>query len=162
MNIRTYLSNKKPQSSTLIRITLIIAFIISGNLKWFSPEMMLVNTLTYDSWLSFLPDYLGENGSSYLLAVVNAFIGITLLSGFIFPYAGIVGAVAVMMSSIIMLSISSYPIDSITFSLIIKETVLFGSGFSLLVHDVHARKNKPSSSGLIHRTSYVQDNFLHR
>lgn len=63
----------------LIRVTVVLLFFISGNLKWFAPEMQLVGELTHETWLSFLPGWLGQDGTSYFLAVVQAAISVALL-----------------------------------------------------------------------------------
>jgi len=120
----------------IIRIGLILLVVISGNYKWFSPEMMYVYELTVNSWLSFLPDLLGKTGVSYFLAVFQALTGVVLLAGFVFPLAGVTGTFLVILSSATMLSIIGYGYNSESLSLVIKEVMILSSGLITLINDL--------------------------
>ena len=122
-------------SISIIRVIVITIFFISGNLKWFPAEMSLVSELTMNSWLSFLPGWFGMDGSSYFLAIFEAFVCIALLSGFTFPAIGIIASLAVMFSSIVMLSLVHFPLDSIGLGILLNQTVLFGCGLTLFFYD---------------------------
>lgn len=119
----------------VLRIMLVILFFLSGNMKWFSPEMMRVDELTQATWLSFLPGSLGVTGTSYLFAVVQAAIMTALLAGTLFPSAGIAGALAAIISSAITLSVLPAALNTMHSGYYIKEIILILAGTILLYRD---------------------------
>lgn len=124
----------------IIRITVVLLYLVSGNLKWFSAEMQWVDALTSETWLAFLPSWLGHDGASYFLAVIEAAVAIALLAGVIFPVLGIVAASGLILSSTVMLTLLP-EIMSISLSgLILKEIVLLVAGLVLLRHDIRRVK----------------------
>ncbi|MCS2152174.1 hypothetical protein MUU49_06195 [Scandinavium goeteborgense] len=119
----------------LIRIVVILLYLVSGNLKWFSSEMQLVDELTENTLLSFLPAWFGHDGTSYFLAIVQAAIAIALLSGIIFPVLGIIGAASAIFSSIITLILLPAAMSFSVVGLAMKEVVLAGAAIFILHYD---------------------------
>lgn len=120
----------------IVRITIILLFLVSGNLKWFSPEMQLVDRLTEDSWLSFLPVWFGQDGTSYFLAVIQAAIAVALLSGMVFPALGVTGGVAAIASSLITINLLPSAMEVNVIGLTLRELLLVGAAAVIVFYDV--------------------------
>ncbi|MGL4725949.1 MAG: DUF417 family protein [Scandinavium sp.] len=119
----------------LVRVTVVLLFFIYGNLKWFAPEMHLVDTLTHETWLSFLPRWLGQDGTSYFLAVVQAAISVALLGGIVFPVLGITGGLAAIASALITLNLLPAAMSESVIGLALKEILLASAAAAIVYFD---------------------------
>lgn len=122
----------------LIRVTVVLLFFISGNLKWFAPEMQLVDELTHETWLAFLPGWLGQDGTSYFLAVVQAAISVALLGGIVFPALGIAGGLAAIASALITLNLLPAAMSVSVIGLALKEILLASAAAAIVYFDFRA------------------------
>ena len=122
-------------NAMLLRVALVGLLLLSGNMKWFSPEMMLVDHLTQNTWLSFLPAYLGGMGTSYFLAVFQAAMVLGLVVGVVFPVTGALAALGIVVSSVITVSVLPALMDGSLHGHLLKEVAMMIGGVFLLHHD---------------------------
>ena len=144
MNIAKKFYSRVNYNAMILRIALTGLFFLSGNMKWFSSEMMLVEELTQKTWLAFLPTYLGSMETSYFLAVFQAAIVLGLVGGIVFPVVGVISAIAAFLSSVITLSVLPAAMDISINGYILKELVAMSTSIFLLHYDMISatRRNK--------------------
>ncbi|CAH5739395.1 TPA: DUF417 family protein [Enterobacter roggenkampii] len=136
MKLKAYSALLPLHERDIVRIAVIVLFLVSGNLKWFAPEMQLVDRLTEDSWLSFLPVWFGQDGTSYFLAVIQAAIAVALLSGTVFPVLGVTGGVAAIAASFITLNLLPSAMDVNVIGLTLRELLLAGAAVVIVYFDL--------------------------
>ncbi|AKO46029.1 DUF417 family protein [[Haemophilus] ducreyi] len=118
----------------ILRLTIFVVFIIFGIFKWFDFEVEALKPIIANSWLSFLYDWLGFHGASYLLGVVEGITYLSLLFGISRPKLGIVGALGTLVTGIVTLSL----LPQLGFnSFIFKDILLIGGGLVLLKYDLN-------------------------
>ncbi|MDO5102040.1 MAG: DUF417 family protein [Lautropia sp.] len=118
----------------LLRLCVILIFLIYGNTKWFEFEVELLKPIIGPTWLSFLYDWLGHHGTSYLLGVVESIAYLALIIGFAKPKAGIFGSLLVLLTALTTLSL--LPQLGWLNGFILKDVMLLGAGAVLLKHDL--------------------------
>lgn len=133
-----------------LRLSVIFIFALFGTYKWFAFEANALNHLLPGTWLGVLYPYLGVQGVSYALGVVENITLLALVVGFIRPAFGALGAVMVIGTGLVTLSLQPQlgRIDSF----IIKDILLVGIGLTLLRHDLRrvAVSRRLARSGLNH------------
>lgn len=117
-----------------LRLSVIVIFALFGTYKWFAFEAEALHHLLPDTWLGGLYPLLGVQGASYALGVVENLTLIALIAGFFIPLVGAVGAVMVIGTGVVTLSL--LPQLGHIDSFIIKDVLLLGAGVSLLRHDL--------------------------
>ncbi|MBU9843886.1 DUF417 family protein [Rahnella ecdela] len=117
-----------------LRLSVIFIFGLFGTYKWFAFEATGLHHLLTGTWLGALYPFLGVRGVSYALGVVENMTLLALIIGFFRPAAGAVGAIMVIGTGIVTLSLQPQlgRIDSF----IIKDILLVGAGLTLLRHDL--------------------------
>lgn len=117
-----------------LRLSVIFIFALFGTYKWFAFEANALNHLLPGTWLGVFYPYLGVQGVSYALGVVENITLLALVVGFVRPAAGVLGAVMVIGTGLVTLSLQPQlgRIDSF----IIKDILLVGIGLTLLRHDL--------------------------
>lgn len=118
----------------VLRLSVIFIFALFGTYKWFAFEAEALNNLLPGTWLGALYPLLGVQGVSYALGVVENITLLALVVGFFRPVIGAVGAVMVIGTGLVTLSLQPQlgRIDSF----IIKDILLVGIGLTLLRHDL--------------------------
>lgn len=117
-----------------LRISVIVIFALFGTYKWFAFEGNALHQLLTGTWLGALYPYLGVQGLSYALGVVENITLLALIIGFFRPFAGATGAVMVIGTGIVTLSL--LPQLGRIDSFIIKDILLIGAGLVILRHDL--------------------------
>ncbi|MED7793186.1 DUF417 family protein [Klebsiella aerogenes] len=117
-----------------LRLSVIFIFALFGTYKWFAFEANALDHLLTGTWLGTLYPYLGVRGVSYALGVTENITLLALIAGFFRPAAGALGAVMVIGTGLVTLSLQPQlgRIDSF----IIKDILLVGIGLTLLRHDL--------------------------
>lgn len=117
-----------------LRLSVIFIFALFGTYKWFAFEANALNHLLTGTWLGGLYPYLGIRGVSYALGMVENITLLALVVGFVRPAAGALGAMMVIGTGLVTLSLQPQlgRIDSF----IIKDILLVGIGLTLLRHDL--------------------------
>ncbi|MFG6657397.1 DUF417 family protein [Scandinavium sp. M-37] len=118
----------------VLRLSVIFIFALFGTYKWFPFEANALHHLLTGTWLGALYPILGVRGVSYALGVVENITLLALIVGFFRPILGVAGAVMVIGTAIVTLSLQPQlgRIDSF----IIKDVLLIGAGVTLLRHDL--------------------------
>lgn len=133
-----------------LRLSVIFIFALFGTYKWFAFEANALNHLLPGTWLGVLYPYLGVQGVSYALGVVENLTLLALVVGFVRPAFGALGAVMVIGTGLVTLSLQPQlgRIDSF----IIKDILLVGIGLTLLRHDLRrvVVSRRLARSGLNH------------
>ncbi|MCS2164036.1 DUF417 family protein [Scandinavium manionii] len=135
-----------------LRLSVIAIFALFGTYKWFAFEANSLHHLLPGTWLGALYPLLGVQGVSYALGVVENITLLALIAGFFVPLAGAVGAVMVIGTGAVTLSL--LPQLGHIDSFIIKDVLLLGVGLTLLRHDLRralvqrrlSRKEKSQTS----------------
>ena len=117
-----------------LRLSVIAIFALFGTYKWFAFEANALHHLLPGTWLGALYPLLGVQGVSYALGVVENITLIALIAGFFIPLAGAAGAVMVIGTGAVTLSL--LPQLGHIDSFIIKDILLLGAGLTLLRHDL--------------------------
>ncbi|MGL4724123.1 MAG: DUF417 family protein [Scandinavium sp.] len=133
---------------TALRLSVIFIFALFGTYKWFAFEADALHHLLPGTWLGALYPAVGVQGLSYGLGVVENITLLALITGFFRPLAGAVGAVMVMATGIVTLSL--LPQLGRIDSFIIKDVLLIGAGLVLLRHDLRRML-------ILRRVSHEQD-----
>jgi|AGFS01.1.fsa_nt_gi Predicted membrane protein len=117
-----------------LRLSVIFIFALFGTYKWFAFEANALEHLLTGTWLGCLYPYLGSRGVSYVLGVVENITLLGLIIGIFRPAPGAAGAVMVIGTGVVTLSLQPQlgRIDSF----IIKDVLLIGAGITLLRHDL--------------------------
>ncbi|QLB13667.1 putative membrane protein YkgB [Bisgaardia hudsonensis] len=130
------LINKFKQSNIdilFLRLAVITIFVTFGALKWFDFEVEALKPLIGKSWLSFLYDWFGYQGTSYLLGVIETTTYIALIIGIFKPKFGIIGALGVLGTAITTVSL----IPQIGFDgFVFKDILLIAIALVLLKTDL--------------------------
>ncbi|HAO0324720.1 TPA: DUF417 family protein [Escherichia coli] len=118
----------------VLRLSLIIIFGLFGTYKWFDFEVKILDELLSGTWLSILHTFFGLHGGSYFLGIMENITLIALIVGFFRPIYGAVGAVLVILTGLVTLSLLPQlgKIDAF----IIKDVLLVGAGLVLLRYDL--------------------------
>lgn len=126
-----------------LRLSIIFIFVLFGTYKWFEFEVIALEPIISNSWLTILYTLFGHYGASYVLGIVENITFIALIIGFIKPKIGVVGDFLVILTGITTLSI--LPQLGRIDSFIIKDILLIGAGLVLLKFDLksiyHAKFN---------------------
>lgn len=118
----------------MLRLSVIIIFLAFGTTKWFEFEVEILKPLISPTWLSFLYDLFGYHGASYFLGVVENIAFISLFIGFWKPKFGVLGAILVLGTALVTLSM----LPQLGFnSFIFKDILLFGAALTLLKQDLN-------------------------
>lgn len=118
----------------VLRLSVIIVFLAFGVAKWFEFEVQLLKPLISPTWLNFLYDWFGYHGASYFLGVVEGIAYVGLFVGFWLPKWGIVGAITVLGTGFVTLSMML----QLGFNgFIFKDILLIGAGLVLLKTDLN-------------------------
>ncbi|WP_291952862.1 DUF417 family protein [Campylobacter sp.] len=117
----------------VLRFAVILVFVVFGISKWFDFEVELLKPLFANTWLAFLPHFLGDAGASYALGVVEGIIYICLIIGFFNPKFGVIGALGVLATSLTTLSLMiQLSFDGFIF----KDVLLVGASLVILKFDL--------------------------
>lgn len=126
-----------------LRLSIIFIFVLFGTYKWFEFEVIALEPIISNSWLTILYTLFGHYGASYVLGIVENITFIALIIGFVKPKIGVVGDFLVILTGITTLSI--LPQLGRIDSFIIKDILLIGAGLVLLKFDLksiyHAKFN---------------------
>jgi len=122
----------------ILRLSVIAVFVLFGTYKWFNFEVHALEQLISGTWLSFLYTIFGVNGGSYFLGVVENMTFIALIIGFFRPIFGVMGAILVIITGIVTLSL--LPQLGRIDSFIYKDVLLIGTGLFLLRYDLERMK----------------------
>ncbi|EFM88991.1 DUF417 family protein [Actinobacillus pleuropneumoniae] len=118
----------------ILRLSIFIVFATFGIFKWFDFEVEALKPLISTTWLNFLYDWFGFHGTSYLLGVIEGITYIGLFAGIFYPKAGIIGALGLIGTGFVTLSL----LAQIGFnSFIFKDFLLIGGAIVLLKHDLN-------------------------
>lgn len=118
----------------ILRLSVIFIFALFGTYKWFNFEVMALEPILSQSWLTILYTLFGHFGASYFLGVVENITFTALIIGFLKPKVGVIGDLLVILMGITTLSI--LPQLSHIDSFIIKDILLIGAGLVLLKFDL--------------------------
>ncbi|MDO4696048.1 MAG: DUF417 family protein [Neisseria sp.] len=117
----------------ILRLSVIIIFLVFGTTKWFDFEVEILKPMISATWLSFLYDLFSYHGASYFLGVVEGITYIALIVGFYRPFWGVLGAVLVLATAAVTLSM----LPQLGFDpFIFKDILLIGSALVLLKNDL--------------------------
>lgn len=118
----------------ILRVSVIVIFMLFGTYKWFDFEVKALEPLISNTWLNILYGWFGVSGGSYFLGMMETLTFATLILGVFRPGFGVMGAVMVMVTGGVTLSllVQLGEIDSF----IIKDVLLIGAGVTLLKHDL--------------------------
>lgn len=117
----------------VLRLAVIAIFLVFGTFKWFDFEVEALKPLFSQTWLSFLPYLFGDAGASYALGIVENIICLCLIIGFVKPKFGVVGALGVLMTSLVTLSLM-FQMGFEGF--ILKDLLLVGASLVILKNDL--------------------------
>ncbi|HDU8497242.1 TPA: DUF417 family protein [Morganella morganii] len=132
--IRRLLRKTTGMDVIALRLSVIFIFALFGTYKWFAFEANALHHLLPGTWLGELYPILGIQGLSYALGVVEYISLLALIAGFFRPVAGVIGALMVVGTGIVTLSL--LPQLGRIDSFIIKDILLIGAGLILLRHDL--------------------------
>lgn len=118
----------------ILRLSVIVIFALFGTYKWFEFEANALHQLLPGTWLGMLYPILGVQGLSYALGAAEYITLVALITGFFRPLFGVAGAVMVIATGVVTLSLLPQlgKIDSF----IVKDVLLIGAGLVLLRHDL--------------------------
>lgn len=118
----------------ILRLSVILIFLIFGNTKWFEFEVQILKPMISNTWLNFLYEILGYYGTSYFLGVIESIGYLSLIAGFWKPKFGILGALIIIGTAIVTLSM----LPQLGFNgFIFKDILLIGAGLVLLKNDLN-------------------------
>lgn len=118
----------------VLRLSVIAIFALFGTYKWFDFEVNALHNLLPETWLNVLYALFGLHGASYFLGAVENITLLALIAGFFRPLFGAIGAVMVMGTGVVTLSL--LPELGRIDSFIIKDVLLIGAGLVLLRDDL--------------------------
>ena len=75
----------------ILRLSVIFIFALFGTYKWFDFEVMALEPILSQSWLTILYTLFGYSGASYFLGIVENIAFIALIIGFLKPKIGVIG-----------------------------------------------------------------------
>ncbi|AFU20161.1 DUF417 family protein [Actinobacillus suis] len=118
----------------ILRLSLFIVFATFGVFKWFDFEVEALKPLISNSWLSFLYDWFGFYGTSYVLGTIEGITYLSLFAGIFSPRAGIIGALGLLGTGVVTLSL----LFQLGFnSFIFKDFLLIGGAIVLLKYELN-------------------------
>ncbi|WGE87439.1 YkgB family protein [Actinobacillus equuli subsp. haemolyticus] len=118
----------------ILRLSLFVVYATFGLFKWFDFEVEALKPLISNSRLSFLYDWFGFYGASYVLGVIEGITYISLLMGIFSPRTGIIGALGLLGTGVVTLSL----LFQLGFSsFIFKDFLLIGGAIVLLKHELN-------------------------
>lgn len=118
----------------VLRLSVIAIFALFGTYKWFAFEANALHPLLSGTWLGTLYPILGIQGLSYALGIAEYITLFLLIGGFFRPLLGALGAVMVIITGLVTLSL--LPQLGRIDSFIIKDILLVGAGLVLLRGDL--------------------------
>ena len=118
----------------ILRLSVIFIFVLFGTYKWFDFEVVALEPIISQSWLTVLYTLFGHYGASYFLGIVESITFIALIIGFFKPQIGLIGDLLVILTGITTLSI--LPQLGHIDSFIIKDILLIGAGLVLFKFDL--------------------------
>ncbi|QKG28376.1 YkgB family protein [Campylobacter sp. RM16187] len=116
------------------RFALILVLFLFGNYKWFEFEVELLKPIISATWLNFLYAIFGFHGASYFLGVIESIGYIALAIGYKKPKAGILGALIVILTGLVTLSLM--PQLGKPDGFILKDIFMVALGFIILKYDL--------------------------
>ncbi|TYB29606.1 DUF417 family protein [Aggregatibacter actinomycetemcomitans] len=119
---------------TVLRFSVVFIIALFGNYKWFDFEVEALKPLISPTWISFLYEFLGFHGTSYLLGFIESVTYIFLVVGIFKPKFGVLGSLFTIALGVVTLSL--IPQIGVN-GFIMKDIILIGSGLVLLKHDLN-------------------------
>lgn len=117
-----------------LRLSLIVIFLFFGIAKWFEFEVEALTPIITTTWLNIFNQVLGLHGTSYFLGIVELTTVALLVLGFKNPMAGVAGAVMIILTGIVTLSL--LPQLGTIDSFILKDIMVVAIGLTLLKQDL--------------------------